>query len=80
MELLRSFRKLPVSHCETLALQNRGDASLVCGCIILWRNRLGHYIERGYYRRNADRLIQVGLEIRRATEGLRLDEFGGDEV
>ena len=25
MESLRSFRKLPVSKCETLALQNRGD-------------------------------------------------------
>jgi hypothetical protein len=29
MELLRSFCKLPVSNCATLALQNRGDASLV---------------------------------------------------
>jgi hypothetical protein len=29
MESLRSFRKLPVSKCETLALQNRGDAPLV---------------------------------------------------
>ena len=80
MELPRFFCKLPVSNCETVALQNRGDASLVCGCIILSRNRLGHYIEGGHYRRNADRLIQASLEIRRATEGLRLDEFGGDEV
>lgn len=80
MELLRSFRNLPVSNCETLALQNRGNASIVCACIMLWRNRLGHYIEGSCYRGNADRLIQLGLEIRRATEGLRLDEFGGDEV
>jgi hypothetical protein len=78
MESPRSLRKPSVSNRETVALQNRGDASFVLGCITLWRDRLGHYIEGGHHRGNANRLIQAGLKISRATEGSRLDEFGGD--
>ena len=67
---------------EIITLQNRGDGHrvLVQGCVILWRKRLGHDVEGGHQRRDADLFIQVDLEVRRVTGGLQLGVFGGDEL
>jgi hypothetical protein len=61
-------------------LQNRGDGAPVRGCDILWRDGLGHDVEGGGQRRDANLLIEVDLEIRRVAGGLRRGEFGGDEI
>lgn len=68
------------SSSEIIALENRGDGALVQSCDILWRNGLGHDVGGGGQRRDTNRLIEVDLEIRRVTGGLRRGEFGGDEI
>ncbi len=77
---MAASKTTPSSSSEIIALQNRGDGAPVRSCDTLWCNGLGHDVEGGGQRRDANLLIEVDLEIRRVSCGLRRGEFGDGEI
>ena len=67
-----------ISSGKIVALQKHGDrdAALVQGCDILRPSGLGHDVEGGRHRRDADLMIEADEEI----GGSRLGGFCGDEL
>jgi hypothetical protein len=58
--LMVAFKATVCCKQRIVALQNRGDGALVRSCDFVWRNGLGHDVERGGQCGGANLLIVTG--------------------